>query len=180
MSSRRARLLPGVVVGLALACAAGQAAALPWLPSFSHQQARQRWEQRGPPHYELEATWASGWSFGHVRVEVLNQRIVAGVDLNTGRPLDRNRLITAGFFTQIDNLFRMIGAQLRPASTWRFQLARYHPRLARWLDPCAALLPRVEYDAELGYPTTINYRGSPCIDAGENVVLKIERFRSLP
>jgi hypothetical protein len=180
MSSRRARLLLGVLAGLVLACAAGIAAALPALPAFAHQQARQRWELRGPRHYELEASWASGWSFGHVRVEVLNDRIVSGIDLNTGRPLDHKRLFTASFFTEIDNLFRMIGQQLRPASTWRFQLARYHPRLARWLDPCAALLPRVQYDTELGYPTTINYRGSPCIDAGENIVLKIERFRPLP
>jgi hypothetical protein len=180
MPSLRARLLAGVVAGLALACVAGAAAALPALPAFGHQQARQRWELRGPRHYELEASWASGWSFGHVRVEVLNGRVVGGIDLNTGRPLDRNRLTTASFFTEIDNLFRMIGRQLRPASTWRFQLARYHPRLARWLDPCAALLPRIQYDAELGYPTSINYRGSPCFDSGQNVVLKIERFRALP
>ena len=178
MSSRQARLLLCAIAGLALLCAGGLASAL-LLPS-THQQARQRWEQRGPRHYELDATWASGWSFGYVRVEVLDQRAIAGIDLNTGQPLDRNRLITASLFASIDNLFRVIAEQIRPASSWRFQLARYHPLLARWLDPCAALLPRIEYDAGLGFPTTIDYRGSPCFNGAQSVMVKIEHFRPLP
>jgi len=178
MSSRHARLLLCAIAGLVLLCAGGLASAL-LLPS-AHQQARQRWQQRGPQHYELDATWASGWSFGYVRVEVQNNRVIQGIDLDTGQPLQRNRLAAAGFFTSIDNLFRMIGDQLRPASSWRFQLARYHPQLARWLDPCAALLPQIQYDAELGYPVSIDYRGSPCFNGVQSVMLKIEHFRPLP
>jgi uncharacterized protein DUF6174 len=180
MSSQWARLLLCAVAGLTLLCVLGLATALlPVLPS-THQQARQRWEQRGPRHYEVDATWASGWSYGHVRVEVRNNRVVSGVDLDSGRLLDRHRQVVASFFTEVDNLFRMIGEQIRPAPTWRSQLARYDPRLAEWLSPCAAPLPRVQYDAELGYPTTIDYRGSPCFYGAESVMLKIERFRPLP
>jgi hypothetical protein len=176
--SLRATVLFGVG-GLTLLCVVGLAVALlPMLP-FAHEQARLRWEQQGLEHYEVEASWASGWSFGHVRVEVLDGHIVAGVDLNTGQPLSRQRLATASLFTSVDNLFRMIGAQMRPATTWRYQLARYHPMLAEWLDPCAAPMPQISYHPELGYPTQISYRGSPCLDEG-SVALKIERLRPLP
>jgi Family of unknown function (DUF6174) len=176
--SPRAVVLFGIG-GLALLCVAGLVfALLPMLP-FTYQQARQRWEQRGPRHYEVEAAWASGWSFGHVRVEVLDEQIIAGIDLDTGQPLNRQRLATSSLFASIDNLFRMIGAQIRPATTWRYQLARYHSLLAKWLDPCAALMPQIAYDPELGYPTHINYRGSPCLDEG-SVRLQIEHFRALP
>jgi hypothetical protein len=165
--------------GLALLCVAGLAAALLPLLPFAHQQARQRWERHGPRHYEVEVVWASGWSFGHVRAEVLNEQIVGGIDLDTGQPLSHQRLVASNYFTSISNLFRTIGAQMRPASTWRYQLARYHPLLAEWLEPCAALLPKISYDSELGYPTNIDYRGSPCQDGG-NIFLKIEHFRPLP
>jgi len=177
MSSRAAVLLG--IGGLALLCGVGLVVALlPILP-FTHQQARQRWEQRGPRHYEVEVSWASGWSFGHVRAEMLDGQIIKGIDLDTGQPLNKQRLVASSYFTSISNLFRTIGAQMRPASTWRYQLARYHPLLAEWLDPCAALLPKISYDPELGYPTSIDYRGSPCQDGG-NIFLKIERLRPLP
>jgi hypothetical protein len=176
--SLRATVLFGIG-GLVFLCAAGLVVALlPMLP-FTYQQARQRWEQHGPHHYEVEAVWASGWSFGHVRAEVLDEQIVAGIDLDTGQPLSRQRLVASSYFTSVSNLLRTIGAQIRPSSTWRNQLARYHPLLADWLDPCAALMPKISYDPELGYPTSIDYRGSPCQDGG-NIFLKIERLRPLP
>jgi hypothetical protein len=179
MSRRAAGLILSSIGGLVLACVIGLAIELaPALP-FVHEQARQRWEQRGLRHYELDVSWASGLSFGYARVEMLDNRIVAGVDLETGRPLDRNRMIAASAFASIDNLFGMIAAQIRPSTTWRRQLARYHPLLADRLDPCAALMPRISYDSELGYPTSISYRGSPCSDGGD-LFLKIAHFRPLP
>ena len=179
MSRRTASLILSGIGGLAIACVIGLAIELaPALP-FAHELAHQRWEQRGPRHYELEVSWASGMSFGHARVEMRDNRVVTEVDLDTGRPLERSRLFAASFYASIDNLFRMMGEQIRPASTWRYQLARYHPLLADWLDPCAALMPQIHYDPELGYPTSISYRGSPCSDGG-NVFLKIEHFRPLP
>lgn len=179
MSSRRVSLLLCVTAGLALACVAGLALVLLRLP-LAHQQARQRWEQRGPRHYQLEAAWASGWSYGHVRAEVRDNQIVAAVDADTGQPLERSKFIVAGFYTSIDSLFGMIDAQIQPASTWRYQLARYHPLLANWIYRCTALLPRIEYDPELGYPASIDYYGNPCFNGSQSVLVKIERLRPLP
>jgi hypothetical protein len=179
MSRRTASLLLSSIGGLVLACVIGLVIELaPALP-FAHEMAHQHWEQRGPRHYELEVSWASGLSFGHAQVEMLDNHIVAGRDLETGRPLERNKIFAASAFASIDNLFGMIAAQIRPSTTWRYQLARYHPLLRDWLDPCTALMPRINYDPELGYPTNISYRGSPCSDGGD-LFLKIERFRRLP
>jgi len=180
MSARRASLLLCAMSGMALlACMFALAFVVLRLP-LAHQQARQRWQMRGPHHYELEATWASGMSYGHVRAEMRDNQIVAGVDLDSGRSLSGNRLAVASYYTSIDNLFNTIDRQLQPASTWRYQLARYHRRLARWLDPCAALLPQIEYDSELGYPASIDFHGSPCFNYHESMLVKISHFRALP
>lgn len=114
-----------------------------------------------------------------MRVEVRDGKVIRGVDLETGRPLEPRRLVNATPFVRIDHLFRMIEEQTRPSSNWRYQLARYHPLLAGRLDPCAAILPNIRYDQRFGYPTSISYRGSPCFN-GENGFLTIKAVRPLP
>lgn len=166
---------------LALACVAGLLVVLLPLLPFQHQWARRRWEQQRPRHYELEVAWANGWNFGDVLVEVRDNRIVNGVDLDRRQPLDLDNLYSAGYFASIDNLFRLIDGQIRPSSNWRYQLSRYHPLLAHQLDPCAAPLPRVRYDAEYGYPTTIDYYDSSCIETDFNLSnVRIKQFHPLP
>jgi hypothetical protein len=149
------------------------------LTLWYHAHARARWEQQHLTHYEVTVYWASEMSFGHVRAEVRDNRVIGGTDLDTGRPLDAEAMVRASYFVSIDSMFRMINEQMRPASSWRYQLARYHPLLARWLDPCAALLPQVTYNTTLGYPTSIRYRGTPCFNGG-NIYLTIEQLRPLP
>lgn len=149
------------------------------LTQWYHQRARMRWEQQRLAHYEVTAYWASEMSFGHVRAEVRDDKVVGGTDLETGQPLSPGGMANVSYFVSVNNLFRMINEQMRPASNWRYQLARYHPLLARQLDPCAALLPRVTYDPTLGYPTSIWYRGTPCLNGG-NIYLTIEQLRPLP
>lgn len=180
MSPRtRAPVILAVTSILLLSCVAGAAFAVYPLLPLHHAQAQARWQRQGIRHYEADVSWASDWNFGHVRVEVLDNRVVRGIDLSTGQPLDRVRLIRAGYFVSVDQLFTMLGEQMRPSTRWRYQLARYHPLLAHWFDRCAALLPRVSYDAQLGYPTSIAYRGTPCTN-GANIRLKIARLRPLP
>jgi hypothetical protein len=168
---------------LALACLLGLAfAVLPLLP-FQYQWARQRWEQNRPRHYELEATWRRDQQSGHARIEVRDDQFVAGVDLDTGRALRPAELRDLSRIVSIESMFRVIDARVRPSPNWRHQLGRYHPLLARWLAPCAAPIPQVRYDAALGYPTSISYRGGACIAtlvSGENVDVRIERLRPLP
>jgi hypothetical protein len=179
MSSRRAILLLCITAGLALASIAVLGFLVLRAP-IAQQQARQRWQQHGPRHYELEATWANGMSYGHVRAEMLDNRLVAAFDLDTGRQPERPQLIAAGFYGSIDSLLTMIDQQLEPESNWRYQLARYHPLLAEWIDRCTALLPQVEYDPEFGYPISIDYYGNPCFNGSRSVSVKIDRFRPLP
>ena len=171
-------LATGVGVLLLLGAVASAITIYP-LTQWYHQHARMQWEQQRLTHYEVTAYWASEMSFGHVRAEIRDNKVISGTDLETGLPLSPNAMANASYYVLVDNLFRMIQEQIRPASSWRYQLARYHPLLARQLDSCAAILPRVSYNATLGYPTSISYRGTPCFNGG-NIYLTIEQLRPLP
>jgi hypothetical protein len=181
MSARARKLLIGGVITISLVCSAGGLlAALPLL-SLDDQRARQLWEQRRPPHYEVDVTWASGWSFGRARVELRDGKFVRGVNLDNGRPLESSELIEASYFASIDNLFKILDQRLQPSWYWRVQLARHYPRLARRFDPCVAPLSDVSYDTEFGYPTDISYNDGWCANTFftySNV--KIIRFKPLP
>jgi hypothetical protein len=119
-----------------------------------------------------------------VRAEVRDNRIVGGVDLDTGRSLVPLKLEGAGYganyYVSIDNLFGLIDALSWSPPDWRVQVARYHPLLAAWFDRCAAPLPQVRYDPEFGYPTNISYRGSPCGGVLSRGHVRIDQFRPLP
>ena len=181
MRSRSARLLLFIASALVLSCAAGLiASALSLLP-FEYQQARQRWEQRRPQHYEVDVAWADGWSSGYARVEVRDNRFIAGTDLNTGRALDPSRLADASYFASIDNLFKILDARMQPQWYWRVQLARHYPLLAHWLDSCVPPLTDVSYDPAFGYPADISYNNGWCSNTFftySNV--RVKRFRPLP
>lgn len=166
---------------LLLACVAGLVVvSLPLLP-FQHQWARQRWQQRGLRHYEVDVSWASGWSFGHMQVEMRDNQIVRAVDLDSGQPLSQSRLFQTQHFASIDTLFELIDHQTRLSPNWRYQLARYNRLLGHWLDPCAAPLPRVRYDAQFGYPASVEYYDTPCIETDFNLsTVKITQFHPLP
>lgn len=180
MSLRPANLLILGSSALVIACMVGLAlAALPLLP-FQQQWARQHWQQRGPHHYELEVEWANGMNYGHARVEIRDNRLVRGTDLDTGLPLSASKQVSAGYFGSIDNLFNLIDSQARPSPSWRTQLARIFPPLASRLDNCAAPLPIVHYSADFGYPTDIDYNDSWCVARFFNrSSIKIAQFRPL-
>lgn len=183
MSSRQAYFLAFGVSTLLVACLAALVISLLPLLLVRHDQARQRWKQHNLRHYEVEVAWSSNWSHGHLRAEMRDNRIVGGVDLDTGRSLVPLSLESApygaNYYVVIDNLFELIQAQSRTPANWRTLVARYNPLLAGWLAPCAAPLPTVRYDAEYGYPTSINYRGSPCTKQGD-VNVMVKHFQPLP
>src|SRR5262245_61403832 len=129
MPSHSTKWLAIAATTMALACAAGVALVL-LSASFRFERARQRWEERRPPHYVITYNWASGWSFGNVQVEVRNGQVIRGTNVDTGQPLEPYQLKTASYYATIDNLFDTIAYQLRPAPTLLGQLARYHPLLA--------------------------------------------------
>jgi hypothetical protein len=86
MTARRASVVLLICGGALLACAL--IAALPALP-FQQRWARERWEQRRPPHYALVVRWND--SLGpprQVRVEVRDRQLIAAADMATGQPLD--------------------------------------------------------------------------------------------
>src|SRR4051812_5033425 len=176
MTPRRASLLLLCCGAILLACAA--IAAL-WALPFQQRWARELWEQRQPQHYELVVLWND--SLGpprHVRAEMRNRQLIAATDIATGQPLDLTTLGAERNVLEIDRIFDTIARQSRPNSDWRAQLARYHPLLARWLNPCVTRLPDVTYDAEYGYPTSVRYHSNGCVDSLAfrlDTSIKIER-----
>jgi hypothetical protein len=180
MMARRARnLLLAAAVVLSLLCVGGLALGLTRYLPLRQAEARRLWAERGPRHYEIDLSWAAGWNYGAARVEMRDGRLVRALDLQTGAPLPDHRRFAAGFYANVDNLFAVIDEELRPAPSWRGQLARYHPLLAEWIDRCAAQMPDVAYDRALGFPTRISYRGTPCVN-GENLSLSVYRLQPLP
>jgi hypothetical protein len=154
--------LVGALATLLIASTAGIIIlALSLLP-FQYWQARQRWEQRRIRHYQLEVAWASGWSYGHVRVEMRDDQLVKAIDLDTGQPLDLSKLPAARYFGSIDRLFEIIDARMQPKWAWRNLLERLSPALARRIDSCVAPLSDVGYDPRFGFPTRISYNDGWC------------------
>jgi hypothetical protein len=180
-TSHTARVTTFAIAGLLLACiAGGLIAALPLLP-FTHQQARARWEEQKPRHYEVEVVWASGWSFGHAQVELRDGKVVSALDLDTGRPLEPSKRADAGYFASIDNLFAVIDARLQSDWYWRVQLQMNYPQLAHRLYTCVAPLSDVTYDAEYGYPTDMTYNDGWCANTFFTYTnVKLSRFQPLP
>lgn len=175
-------LLIGVVVVL-LGLAGAGAVAWPFLP-IRQRWAREQWQARRPAHYELLVRWND--SLGllyHVRAEIQNGRIVSAMDMSTGAALSAADIAEDRPILDVDLLFDAIAEQSRPAGSWRAQLARYHPLLARWLNRCVERLPDVRYDAEYGYPAAIGFHSNPCLDAlafRNDMRVAIEQLRVLP
>ena len=181
MDSRATHITLVVIVLMLLTCIVGLGLGLPQL---EHQRARARWEQRHPRHYTLDASWQDGLGTArHVHLEVRDNRVVAGVDRDTGDPLSPLQVTVAARFVSVDALFEHIAVARRPPPTWRDQLARTLPALAPLLSPCLRPVPDVRYDPELGYPVHVHPRASPCIAPllyQEDVRIDIERLQPLP
>ncbi|NOK63854.1 MAG: hypothetical protein GFH27_549357n21 [Chloroflexi bacterium AL-W] len=175
-------LMRTFIVGFSLmviACAVGLVVALLPFSGVPHSQAAQRWEQRKPVQYEMELTWNSDWSSGHVLAQIENNRIVGGTNLETGAPLVPIPKPSMNYFISVDNQFRLIEGLSQLPTGWRDQIARYHPLLARWLHSCAAPPPRVHYNEHFGYPQKIIYQGSSCHAVNQDVTVSIVKFQPL-
>lgn len=181
--SRPVRLFILVSSLFLLLCVAGAVTGWRSMLSVRQEQARQLWAEQDIDHYEIEVAWGSAWNHGHVRAEVWDNRIISGVDLETGNSLVPLKLEGArdgpDYFVNVENLFRLIDAQMQPPTTWQARIARYHPQLAAWLAPCTVPLPTVSYADTYGYPAQIDYRGSPCF-ANTGVTVSVEHFAPLP
>ena len=158
----RSQRLIGVVATLAIVSIAGIVfLALSLLP-FQYRQARQHWEQQRISHYQMELTWASGWSYGHVQVEMRDNQLVKALDLDTGQPLDQSKLLAARYFGSVDRLFEIIDARMQPQWLWRNLLERVSPALARRIDSCVAPLSDVGYDPQFGFPNRLSFNDGWC------------------
>jgi hypothetical protein len=146
----------------------------PVLP-FSHQAARARWQQQEIHRYRIEVRAHNPWLTRHALLEVDHERLVSGVDLATGRPLDPDDLRSLSDLFPVNRMFYRIEKIMIWPATWRRQVIRVAPWLRMWLDPCAAPPAIIRYDLGLGYPIEIRESGSPCISQhGFHAV--IERF----
>lgn len=184
MRQRPVRIALLVAAALLLAGLAGAiVVVLPYLP-IQQRWARERWRRNQPAHYELQVRWNEpAGRLRDLRAEVRDGRIVAVTDLTTGAALDPRQLGDDLDMLAVERLFDSIARASRPAASWRSQIARYHPLLARWLDRCVERLPEVRYDAEYGYPALISYHSDPCQDLygfRSDMRVSVERFRPLP
>jgi hypothetical protein len=162
-------------------CVAGLAHAI---RQPSYQVARQRWEQRRPRHYALDASWDDGLHGNQrVHIEVRDVRAVAGTNRNDGRPLSPLQLTLAARYVSVDALFETIATASRPPLRWRDRLVYAVPPLAPWIGACARPRPDVRYDPKLGYPVELELHANPCITRllyQSDLRIRIEQFRPLP
>jgi hypothetical protein len=171
-----------ILIGVtALMCVSGLTHAL---PQPSYQIARQRWEQRQPRHYVLDASWDDGLGTAQrVRIEVRDRRAVAGMNRDNGRPLSPLQLTLAAKYVAVDALFETIATASRPPLHWRDRLVHAVPPLAPWIGVCARPRPVVRYDPKLGYPVRLDLRANPCITRllyQSDLRIRIERLQPLP
>jgi hypothetical protein len=165
----------------ALACVTRLAHAL---PQPSYQFARERWEQRRPRHYVLDASWDDGLAAAErVRIEVRDRKVVAGRNRDTGQPLSPLRLALAARYVSVDALFETIATASRPPPHWRDRFVHAVPQLAPWIGACVRPRPDVRYDPKLGYPVRLDLRTNPCIARllyQSDLSIRIERLQPLP
>lgn len=175
------KLVLGSVIVLIVTLLAGAIALVAPFAPLQYQRARQRWEQQGVRHYEVDIAWANGWNYGSARVEMRDGKVVRAIDPATGQPLALNKRYNAGYFSSIDNLFTIIQTYVLPELNWRNLLAHLVPALAHRLVSCDAPLPTVSYDQRFGFPSEIWYNDSWCANTFFNYSnVKITHFSPLP
>lgn len=159
---RAAPMLLALIV-LALACGASAlVAALPMLP-FQLRAARARWQTQRPSHYALTVRWNDTMGEPrHLRAELRGSQLIAATDLTDGTAADPAQLGRDARFLSVDYLLDTIERQQRPHADPLTELARLHPRLARWLGRCVTPRPAAEYDPTYGFPRQVRFYADSC------------------
>ncbi|HET9223767.1 MAG TPA: DUF6174 domain-containing protein [Roseiflexaceae bacterium] len=164
---------------LVLVCAVGL-----WLSPLGlwpqNGLAQARWQSQAIRHYRMTARFSQGWILsGPWTVEVQDDRVIGGVDAQSGAPLSALQLRVAQDRLPVDKVFQAIEHELRtPALNSPRDLpallARLVPPLRRQLDRCAARMPEVAYDPVLGFPSGVSVYPSPCFPGGGWTVLVVD------
>ncbi len=182
--ARRAASIFGVAaLLLTLACvAAALASPMGLVPQLTAAEAR--WRATGVTHYRMTVRWTYGSIVvGPWQIEVRDEQVIAGDDLERKRPLTRSDRKLAQLNLPIARLFASVRDEVTPsigkppASILASHLSGTPIHAA--LDRCAARLPSVVYDARLSYPRGITVYGSPCYRASEWTVQVLD-FVVLP
>jgi hypothetical protein len=147
--------------------------------TLSHTLARARWQSEAIRHYRFEARWISGGYNAHALLEARDGQLVAGTNLLTGQPMDPIELGMLSHMFPVERMFDEIAALERWPQGWRGKVARLLPPFARRIEPCLVPLPRIRYDARLGYPTELRAYTNPCFN-GVGYRARIERLTPLP
>jgi hypothetical protein len=160
-----------------------------WLTPLSllprYALAKSHWDDQGIRHYRLSAQLAQGADMrGPWTVEIRDDQVITGFDTLNGAPLDSTQMRMAQRFLPVGTLFRTIRAEIStPPLTSPFailtRIARLGPPLREHLNQCAARLPNISYDQNLGYPRGVIVYGSPCV-LGSNWAVLITDLTPLP
>jgi hypothetical protein len=143
------------------------------LPRF--RLAQERWSARGIRHYRMTIRMSHGWiDNGPWTLEVRDEQVLSGYHADTGAPLDTVQLKLAQLRAPISTLFTAIRDDLRLSRSVSTHLARLLPPLRRQLDRCAAPIPQIAYDPDLGYPRLIVVYASPCFIRADWTVSVLE------
>jgi hypothetical protein len=166
------------------ACSAGL-----WLTPLSllprYALAKSHWEAQGIRHYRLTAQMAQGADMsGPWTVEIRDDQVIVGFDTISGARLDSTQIRKAQRVLPIGTLFSTIRDEINtPPLTSPFavltRIARLGPPLREHINHCAARLPKISYDRDLGYPRGVTVYGSPCV-LGTNWAVLISDLTPLP
>jgi hypothetical protein len=146
-----------------------------WVTPLSNrprfQLAQERWNAQNIRHYRMVVQLSHGWiDNGPWTLEIRNERVLTGYDTATGAPLSNIQLRIAQLRAPISSIFTAIGNDLRRSRSLKTHLARLVPPLRFRLDRCAARMPRIIYDPDLGYPRSLIVYPSPCFINADSTV----------
>jgi len=169
---------------------------------FRHSRAASLWSQEKPIHYRYTVEVQSSVWVTRYQVEILNDRVVSMIDLDTGSPAEFWLVAPTGYlqsntslwdFLIIDKLLGQIRLATRTPRSVKSFAARLEPGLyaqavrSGWVDSnwlgCEIAYPAVRYNPDYGYPLDLFLPGNPCSWILEQKIpahIQILAFQSLP
>lgn len=145
-------------------------------------QAQQRWEKGRPQHYLLTARLLTMHSGQLLRLEVRDERIVAGWSGERASPLPAADLQQFSAFLPVRQLFVVANKQLARPTQWREPLVRMLSPLQQWLTPACPLRsqPPIQFAVGLGYPKRLFIGTSSCAFDHDGMEVRIDQLQPLP
>ena len=156
------------------------------MPVFSANatlaQAQQQWEADRPKHYLLTVRLLTMHSGQLLRLEVRDERIVAGWYGESTSPMSTTDLGKLSAFLPVRQLFVVANKQISRPIQWRETLVGVLPPLQHWLASTCPLRsqPPILFAAGRGYPKRLFIGTSSCAFDHDGMEVRVDQLQSLP